>query len=75
MMDYYFSVLARTEYEERVKKVEMEIVARRRQPQRVGAFSQMLYGLGERLERTGARLKAQNQPMTMQQSYHGGRIG
>lgn len=72
MIDYNFLVMARSEYEERVRKVEAELMARNEHGVQPSAWSRALYGLGEWLEGAGARLKAQHQPIPMHHNYHGG---
>ena len=72
MMDYFIVQLARSEYEERVRKAEMELMAKRRQLEEPGVMSRMLFRLGEWLESVGARLKAHYQPTSLRQPYHGG---
>lgn len=72
MMDYFIVQLARSEYEERVRKAEMELMAKRRQLEEPGMMSRMLFRLGEWLESVGARLKAHYQPTSLRQTYHGG---
>jgi hypothetical protein len=75
MFDYNFLMMTRHEYEERIRKAEQEILAR--QSQQPGAWSQMLFAIGQRLERFGAYLKAQHQPeqryqpAPVRQSYRG----
>jgi len=73
--NYTFVALARSEYEERVRKVEMELLARQRAVRQPSALSQALYSLGEWLEAAGAHLKAQHQTVAIRQSYGNGRAG
>ncbi|HQY90747.1 MAG: hypothetical protein WAU00_04920 [Caldilinea sp.] len=72
MIDYNYLVMARKEYEERVHKAEMELLARQSQSQQPGTLSKLLYGLGEWLETMGSRLKEQHQPISMHHTYHRG---
>ncbi len=73
MIDYTYLMIARKEYEERVQKAEMEMLARQRRTTQSSAASQILYSLGLWLEGAGLRLKEQHQPVPLRQSYDGGR--
>jgi hypothetical protein len=74
MFDYGYVVMARLDYEERVRKVEMMLQAQRQQQGRQpGLVSRMLYSVGEWLETAGSRLKAQHQPIPIRQTYSNGR--
>jgi hypothetical protein len=75
MIDYNYLIMARKEYEERVHKAEMELLARQSQSQQPGTLSKLLYGLGEWLETMGLRLKEQHQPIPMHHTYHRGHAG
>lgn len=75
MIDYFIAQLARSEYEERIRKVEMELMAKRRQIEEPGLMSRLLFRLGEWLENAGARLKAHYRPTSLRQTYHGGHAG
>ena len=75
MFDYSYVVMARRDYEERVRKVELMLQAQRQQGRQPGFFSRTLYGLGEWLETAGSRLKAQHQPIAIRQTYGNGRAG
>jgi len=81
MFDYNYLMMSRHEYEERIRKVEQELQVRRSQWPQPGILSQLLYAVGEWLEHTGARLKAQRQPeqrlqpVITRQDYRSGRAG
>ena len=72
MLDYNFLVMTRSEYEERIRKVEVELLARQYEAVQPSVTDRLLYRVGAWLETTGARLKAHHQPLPMQQSYHSG---
>ena len=77
MFDYNHLMMTRHEYEERIRKAEREILARQAQPQQPSVWDQMLFAVGQQLERVGAALKAQHQPepryqpAPVRQSYRG----
>lgn len=81
MIDYNFLAMTRSEYEERIRKVEMELLARQAQGQQPGALSRLLFSVGEWLEAAGARMKTQYeptpqyQPAPVHRSRHSGRAG
>lgn len=74
MIDYTYLMIARKEYEERVQKAEMELLARQRRTTQSSAASQILYSLGQWLENAGSRLKEQHRPVPLRQTYDGGRV-
>lgn len=77
MFDYNFLMMTRHEYEERIRKAEQEILAQQSRPHQPSGWSQMLFVIGQQLERFGAYLKAQHQPeqrfqpAPVHQSYRG----
>ena len=75
MIDYNFVVMARGEHEERVRKIEEELLARQNAVVRPGRMDRMLYGLGEWLEKSGARLKTQHATVRTAHTYQGGHAG
>ncbi len=75
MIDYNFVVMARGEHEERVRRIEQELLARQSAVAQPGRVDRMLYGLGEWLEKTGARLKTQHQRVHVTQAYQGSHAG
>lgn len=75
MIDYNFMVMTRSEYDERVRKVEQELLARQNGVTEPGWFDRMLYGLGEWLEKAGTRLKTQHQGVPATHTYQSGHAG
>ncbi len=75
MIDYNFVVMARSEYEERVRKSELESLARQHAAGQPGRVDRMLYGFGEWLEKTGARLKTQHEAVAAPRTYQSGHAG
>jgi hypothetical protein len=70
MIDYNFIVLARLEYQERIRKIEEELLARQQMERLPSTSDRLLFAVGEWLEHAGAQLKAQHQP-AIQPTYHG----
>jgi len=75
MIDYNFVVMARGEHEERVRKIEDELLARQNAVTEPSRVDRMLYDLGEWLEKTGARLKTQHQAVHAAHTYQGSHAG
>jgi hypothetical protein len=69
MIDYNFIVLARLEHQERIHKIEEELLAYQQMERLPGTSDRLLFAIGEWLEHAGARLKAQHQP-AIQPTYH-----
>ena len=62
MIDYNFIVLAHAEHQERIRKIEKELLARQQMERLPSASDRLLCAVGEWLEHAGARLKAQHPP-------------
>lgn len=69
MIDYNFIVLARLEHQERIRKIEEELLARQQMERLPSTSDRLLFAVGEWLEHAGARLKAQHQS-AIQPTYH-----
>jgi len=69
MIDYNFIVLARMEHQERIRKIEEELLARQQMERLPSTSDRLLFAVGEWLEHAGARLKAQHKP-AIQPTYH-----
>lgn len=61
MLDVNMMSIARMEYEERIRKIEME---RRVRTPKSGPVRHALFSLGNALVNVGGRMKAQYEPMT-----------
>lgn len=75
MIDYNFVVMARGEYEERVRKIEDELLARRNAVVQPSRLDRMLYGFGAWLEKSGTRLKTQHEAVATPRTYQSGHAG
>ncbi len=62
MFDYNYLMVTRGEYEEKIRKIEQQLMAERMAVKQPGLLSQVAFSLGAWLEKAGARLKVQFQP-------------